>query len=188
MVRKRRQEVEAGVGSLGSVGRVGGDGRAGKAGRTGEPGKESPARAYAEFLKPYEPAVRKLADGLRALVRSQVAPCHETIYDAGYTIALHYGAGPRITDAFCYISVHRSHVNLGFQRGSLLSDPQGVLRGDGPWMRHIQVKSTADLDRPELRTFLRAACSEADHEPGQRGKTTVLSVVKRSQARTRRSR
>ena len=102
------------------------------------------------MLKPYDPAVRKLAAGLRAIVRSEVAPCHETIFDASYTIALLYGANARISENFCYISVHRKHVNLGFQRGSLLEDRNGVLKGDGPWMRHIQVKSPADLDRPGI--------------------------------------
>ena len=119
-------------------------------------------------------------------MRREVAPCHETIYDAGYTIALHYGATPKITEAFCYISVHRRHVNLGFHRGSLLQDRQGVLRGDGAWMRHVQVKSPADLDRPELLVFLRAACQEADHTPRPGGKEAVLSTVKRSHARTAR--
>lgn len=123
--------------------------------------------------------MRKLADALRALVRSEVAPCRETIYDAGYTVALHYGIVPQITEGFCYISVHRHHVNLGFHRGSLLEDPQGTLRGDGPWFRHIQVKSAADLDRPEMRAFLRAACAEADHAPAPGSGATVLSIVKR---------
>jgi len=40
------------------------------------------------MLKPYNAAVRKLAARLRAIVRSEVAPCHETIFDASYTIAL----------------------------------------------------------------------------------------------------
>jgi len=123
--------------------------------------------------------VRKLADGLRALVRSEVAPCRETIYDAGYTVALHYGIVPQITEAFCYISVHRHHVNLGFHHGSLLEDPNGHLRGDGAWMRHIQVRSSADLVRPELRAFLRAACAEADHTPAPGPGATILSIVKR---------
>jgi hypothetical protein len=140
------------------------------------------------MLKPYDPAVRKLAAGLRAIVRSEVAPCHETIFDASYTIALLYGANARISEDFCYISVHRKHVNLGFQRGSLLEDRDGVLRGAGPWMRHIQIKSPADLDRPELRVFLRAACAEADHSPSPGRKGTVLSIVKRSQTKKRQPR
>lgn len=140
------------------------------------------------MLKPYAPAVRTLAAGLRAVVRSEVAPCYETIYDAGYTIALLYGPSARVSEGICYISVHRKHVNLGFQRGSLLANPDGVLKGDGAWMRHIQVKSPADLDRPELRTFLRAACVEADHTPSRGPRAAVLSIVKRSRAKKRRTR
>jgi hypothetical protein len=143
--------------------------------------------ALAEFLKPYDPAVRQLAAGLRALVRSEVAPCHETIFDAGYTIALLYGASIRVSEDFCYISVHRRHVNLGFQRGSLLQDPQGFLKGDGPWMRHIQVKSPEDLDRPELRAFLLEACAEADHTPAPGPTARVVSTVKRSSRVKKRS-
>ena len=135
---------------------------------------------------PYDPAVRKLAAGLRTIVRSEVAPCHETIFDASYTIALLYGANARISENFCYISVHRKHVNLGFQRGSLLEDRNGVLRGAGPWMRHIQIKSSADLVRPELRAFLRAACTEADHRPSPGRKGTVLSIVKRAKPSKRK--
>jgi hypothetical protein len=156
--------------------------------KTGERRRESPEEALDEFLKPYDPPVRALLAGLRALVRREVAPCHETIYDAGYTIALWYGTSAKVSEGFCYISVHRRHVNLGFPRGSLLEDPEGRLRGDGPWMRHIQVKAAADLDRPELRAFLRAACAEADHSPSTVRRTTVLSIVKRSQARKRRPR
>ena len=141
---------------------------------------ERPETALAGMLKPYDPAVRKLAADLRSIVRSEVAPCHETIFDASYTIAILYGANARISENFCYISVHRKHVNLGFQRGSLLEDRDGVLKGAGPWMRHIQIKSAADLDRPELRSFLQAACAEADHRPSPGQKATVLSIVKRA--------
>ena len=163
-------------------------GLAGQAGRAGRAGAETPAAALAGMLKPYDPAVRKLAAGLRAIVRSELAPCHETIYDAGYTISLIYGPTARISEGICYVSVHRQHVNLGFQRGSLLEDPAGVLKGDGAWMRHIQVKSTADLDRPEIRSFLRAACVEAEHVPSPGPKARVSSTVKRSLANKRRPR
>jgi hypothetical protein len=139
----------------------------------------NPARALAEFLKPYDPAVRTLALGLRKLVISEAAPCQETLFRTSYTVAFLYSATARVSESFCHVSVHRRHVNLAFMRGSLLPDPGGVLRGDGAWMRHIQVKSPGDLDRPELRLFVRAACAEADHTPSG-GKVT--SVVKRGKA------
>ena len=155
-------------------------GRAGRAGRAGkvEP-RENAARALAEFLQPYDPPVRVLALGLRKLVISEVAPCQETLFRTSYTVAFLYSASARVSESFCHISVHRQHVNLAFMRGSLLPDPNGLLEGDGAWMRHIHVRVPADLERPELRTFVRAACAEADHTPsGGR----VTSVVKRGKA------
>jgi len=141
--------------------------------------RESPERALAEFLKPYDSAVRALAQGLRKLVISEVAPCQETLFRTSYTVAFLYSASTRVSESFCHISVHRQHVNLAFMRGSLLADPNGLLEGDGAWMRHIHVRGAADLERPELRTFVRAACAEADHVPsGGR----VTSVVKRGKA------
>ena len=151
-------------------------------------GAASAGQALTEFLKPYDPAIRRLALGLRALVISEVAPCHETIFQASYTVAFLYGSNPKPMESFAHISVHRRHVNLAFMRGSLLDDPQGLLKGDGRWMRHIQVKSADQLDRPELRMFLRAACAEADHTPAPGQKGTVLSTVKRSRPKAGQAR
>ena len=144
--------------------------------KLGERRRESPQHALAEFLRPYDPAVRALALGLRKLVISEVAPCQETLFRTSYTVAFLYSATARVSESFCHISVHRRHANLAFMRGSLLPDPGGVLRGDGAWMRHIQVRSADDLNRPELRAFVRAACAEADHTPSG---GSVTSVVKR---------
>src|SRR5262245_26673487 len=147
--------------------------------KSGEPRRENPEKALTEFLKPYDPPVRSLARGLRKLVISEVAPCQETLFRTSYTVAFLYSASTRVSESFCHISVHRQHVNLAFMRGSLLPDPNRLLEGDGAWMRHIHVRVPADLERPELRTFVRAACAEADHTPsGGR----VTSIVKRGKA------
>ena len=148
-----------------------------RAGKTEPP--ESPTRALAEFLQPYDPAVKALALGLRKLVISEVAPCRETLFRTSYTVAFLYSASTRVSEGFCHISVHRQHVNLAFMRGSQLPDPNRLLEGDGAWMRHIHVRVPADLERPELRTLVRAACAEADHVPSG---GTVTSVVKRGKA------
>lgn len=162
-----------------SAGRARGTGKAGGAGLPAIAHSAKAGRALAEFLKPYDPHVRALALGLRKLVISEVAPCQETLFRTSYTVAFLYSASPRISESFCHISVHRQHVNLAFMRGSLLPDPNGQLEGDGAWMRHIHVRVPADLERPELRTFVRAACAEADHTPsGGR----VTSIVKRGKA------
>jgi hypothetical protein len=146
----------------------------------------APPRALVGFLKPYDPAIRTLALGLRVLVLEELTPCHENIYDAYSAVAIGYGPTDRLSDGICHIAVYSKHVNLGLNRGTLLPDPQGVLKGTGTWTRHVTLTSTADLDRPEIRALLRAACAEADHRPRRLKNLTVLSTVKRIYARKRR--
>ncbi len=49
-------------------------------------------------------------------------------------------------------------------RGAELPDPKKWLEGGGTQMRHIKLKDPADLERPEVRTFLRAALKHADYK------------------------
>jgi hypothetical protein len=121
-------------------------------------------------------------------VLEELMPCHENIYDAYSAVAIGYGPTDRLSEGICHIAVYSKHVNLGLNRGTLLPDPQGVLEGTGNWTRHVTLTSTADLDRPEIRALLRAACAEADHRPRRLKNPTVVSVVKRIYARKRRPR
>jgi len=41
--------------------------------------------------------------------------------------------------AFVFSTTQRSWVNLGFNFASLLSDPDGLLRGDGKWIRLVRI-------------------------------------------------
>jgi hypothetical protein len=145
-----------------------------------------------KFLKPYEPAVRKLALGLRQLVLEELAPCHENIYDAYSAVAIGYGPTDRLRDGICHIAVYSNHVNLGFNFGATLPDPNGILEGAGKQIRHISILTASDLERPELRSYLRCACKVAlddarklGEPPPQRPKG-VVSVVKAIYANKRR--
>ena len=111
-----------------------------------------------EFLFRYDPAVQSLALGLRAVVLSEMAPCHEYIFSMRGKVVLLYGPTERvIKDAVCMIAVFRRHANLTFTKGADLPDKAGVLLGRVKGMRHIRLQSIGDLDRPEIRTYLRRA-------------------------------
>jgi hypothetical protein len=56
-----------------------------------------------------------------------------------------------------WIKAYKSYINFGFWRGSQLSDPQGLLQGDGDRMRHVKIASLADLNRPALKRFVKEA-------------------------------
>ena len=115
-----------------------------------------------EFLHRYDSGVQALALGLRKVIHEEMAPCHEYIFQMRSKVVLLYGATERvIADGICSISVFARHVTLGFTRGTDLDDPAGVLQGTGKAMRHITLKKLSDLDRPEIRPYLRQARKRA---------------------------
>lgn len=72
-----------------------------------------------------------------------------------------YGVGPKkMSEHFCYIGVHRNHVNLGFYYGAELSDPEGLLEGTGKKLRHIKVRDDEAVGQPALRRLVQLSLAE----------------------------
>src|SRR6266852_8228158 len=131
--------------------------------------RPSAPRALIKFLKPYDREIQDLALQLRALVLEEMAPCYENIYDAYSAVAIGYGTSERLRDGIFHIAVYSKHVNLGFNDGASLDDPKGILQGAGNRIRHITIKTPADIKRPELRAFIRRARKQALREARKLG-------------------
>jgi len=150
-----------------------------------------PPAALIEFLKPYDREVQKLALGLRQLVLEEMAPCHENIYDAYSAVAIGYGPTDRLSDGVFHIAVYSKGVNLGFNQGATLADPDGILEGAGKQIRHIKIRTLSDLTRPEVRAYVRRALQTAKDDARKLGETSakvkgVVSTVKAIYPRKRR--
>ena len=122
----------------------------------------------------------------------EMAPCNENIYDAYSAVAIGYGTSNRLRDGVFHIAVYSNHVNLGFNDGASLEDPKGVLQGSGKQIRHITIKAPQDLDRPELRAYIRRARKKALDdarklgEPAPKKPEGVVSTVKAIYPKKRR--
>jgi hypothetical protein len=144
------------------------------------------------FLRPYDREVRDLALQLRGLVLEEMAPCYENIYDAYSAVAIGYGTSKRLRDGIFHIAVYSKHVNLGFNDGATLDDPKGILQGAGSRIRHITIKTASDLERPELRAYIRRARKSALAdmkklgEPAPPKPNGVISTVKAIYPKKRR--
>src|SRR5438132_14345619 len=103
-----------------------------------------------KFLRPYDPQVQEFALTLRALVLEEMAPCYENIYDAYSAVAIGYGTSDKLRDGIFHIAVYSKHVNLGFNEGATLDDPNGIVQVNGNQIRHIKIKSVEDIKQPEL--------------------------------------
>lgn len=137
-----------------------------------------PPKELLDLLKPYDRGIQELTLALRQLVLEELAPCCEYIVEV-YIVSLLYGPTHRMKDGICYIGVIRDHVNLGFIRGSELADPQRILEGTGKLMRHIKIRTMADLLRPAIRAYLQEACERAGYEVSTETAKTVTTAVKR---------
>jgi hypothetical protein len=58
---------------------------------------------------------------------------------------------------FGYVNTFRSHVNVGFFNGAVLSDPASLLEGTGKRMRHVKLKPGFEIDSSSLTALIHAA-------------------------------
>ena len=143
-----------------------------------------PDPEYLKLLAPYGEAIQKLALAARELILEEAPEASEFVYEV-YTIADHFTFTERPSDAFVFTTTHANWVNLGFNFGSQLSDPNGLLRGDGKFIRHVRIAQATDLDAPGVRELVRAAIAQAEQPEGEAGKPRA--VVRRAQSVTKRS-
>lgn len=154
--------------------------------------RHPPPPELLKFLTPYDPVIQKLALKLRAIVLAEMEPCYENIYDAYSAVAIGYGSSDRLRDGVVHIAVYSNHVNLGFNHGATLDDPLGILEGAGKQIRHISIKTLADLARPEIRAYVRRARKVATEdarklgEPSPKSVQGVVSTVKAIYPKKRR--
>lgn len=77
-----------------------------------------------------------------------------------------FGTGPKkMSEHFSWVSAFSKHVALGFNYGSELPDPDGLLEGTGKLMRHIKIKSADDLKNPSVKAILKKAVRHRVPEP-----------------------
>jgi hypothetical protein len=56
-----------------------------------------------------------------------------------------------------WLKAYKTYVNLGFWRGVELTDPKGLLEGDGNLMRHVKITSLEELNKPAIKRFVTQA-------------------------------
>lgn len=102
----------------------------------------------------------ELALALREMVLEEAPAAVEKLLQV-YALVFWYSLTGKMTDAFCQVVIYPRGVNLMFNRGAELKDPDGVLVGEGKIIRHIKVRRPEDLKSPHLRKFIGAALKHA---------------------------
>lgn len=126
-----------------------------------------PDRKLLTYLAPCDPHVASLALALREIVLEEAPKAIESLVN-GYAVAIGFSfTGKPLKDGFCHVVIYADHVNLGFNRGALLPDPNRLLSGNGKLIRHLTFRSHDGLERTAVRRFLRAAIEQLSVSPAQ---------------------
>lgn len=127
-----------------------------KSAKAPSPYKIGPGKDAEKWLDDYvaqsSPELRPIAEAIRGLVRKAVPKSHEVVNS--WRIPAFDFHGP-----LCLMMIGNHHVTICFPRGSWLKDSGGLLEGTGKNLRHVKVKSAADLDITGLRELLQESAA-----------------------------
>jgi hypothetical protein len=117
---------------------------------------EPPSEELIRMLSRYDIKVGELALMLREMILKEAPEAVEKLLQV-YALVFWYSLTGKMSNAFVQVVVYPKGVNLMFNRGAELDDPDGVLVGEGKIIRHIKVRKPDDLKSPYLRKFIKAA-------------------------------
>jgi hypothetical protein len=98
----------------------------------------------------------ELFKDLRACILEISPGCNELLYHTHALTAV-FSLSEKLADAFCMIPIYTSHLNLGFNKGTLINDPHKLLTGTGNLIRHIPVKAPADYRNKKVKDLIQSA-------------------------------
>jgi hypothetical protein len=141
-----------------------------------------------KFLSAYDKKIAALALEVRRAVLTAVPDATEAIYDAYNAVAIGYSFTGRLKESFIHIAVYAPHVNLGFNRGAEMKDPDGVLQGDCKLIRHLTIRELGDLKKRYVARLLKDAVLEGRAMAATSKFPTIppQSIVKAIYAKKRR--
>lgn len=136
---------------------------------------ESPE--YAEFLRAYPEATQRLARSLRNRLVELLPDCIEVVWDATNTVGTAYGFTEKNREAFLHLPTYTSYVNLGFNNGADLRDPEKRLKGTGAKIRHVRLDKLEDLEDSYLQDLIRQAHETAVRPAESVAPRTLVRVM-----------
>jgi hypothetical protein len=105
---------------------------------------------FDEYVAEQTPRNQVIIRELRELVKRVAPRLRETVK---------WGNGCWVNgkENVAYVYSAAGYVQFGFFGGSALKDPDGLLEGEGKYVRHIKVHAPADIDKRAFASLLRQA-------------------------------
>jgi hypothetical protein len=114
---------------------------------------------HPDFLFLLELKDKKVIDlftDLRAFILDIYPDSNEILYHT-HALTTVFSISDKLADAFCMLPIYTNHLNLGFNKGTLLNDPHKLLTGTGNLIRHIPVNTPKDYRNKKVKDLVKAA-------------------------------
>ncbi|WP_281987026.1 DUF1801 domain-containing protein [Aquimarina aggregata] len=111
---------------------------------------------FLNHLKYKDQDLIDLYTGLRNLILDIYPDSYELLYHT-HALTSVYSVSEKMGDSFCMIPIYTNHLNLGFNKGTLLKDPKKILQGTGKFIRHIPIVNTNDYRNDKVQTLINSA-------------------------------
>lgn len=111
-------------------------------------------KTFAQWAADQRTSQKKMISALRKLVKKAAPTLVESVK---------WGNGVWLGEEWPVAFLHAKddHLQFGFFGGSGLSDPKGLLKGSGKYIKHIKVYTLDDIDEAAFSRLIRQA---ARHE------------------------
>ncbi|NOS93255.1 MAG: DUF1801 domain-containing protein [Cyclobacteriaceae bacterium] len=140
-------------------------------------------KIHPDFLYLLEMKDQKLIDLFKDL-REYILEIHpdsnEILYHT-HALTTVFSISDKLGDAFCMLPIYTNHLNLGFNKGTLLKDPHQLLTGTGNLIRHIPVENPKDYRNKKVKDLIKSAVQFAIDEMDKTTsiKRMTLSKIKK---------
>lgn len=132
---------------------------------------------FLSLLERKEQELIHLFQDLRAFILELYPESNELLYNT-HALTSVFSISEKLSDAFCMIPIYTNHLNLGFNKGTLLEDPYKLLTGTGNLIRHIPIKTIADYRNEKVIALVISAVAFALNDTDKPSKMTGKTISK----------
>ncbi len=111
---------------------------------------------FLSLLELKEKKIIELFNDLRNYILEIHPHSNELLYHTHALTAV-FSISEKLSDAFCMIPIYTNHLNLGFNKGTLINDPHKLLTGTGNLIRHIPIHASADYRNKKVKDLVKSA-------------------------------
>jgi hypothetical protein len=132
---------------------------------------------FLHFLKFKERNLIQLYKDLREFILEIHPESNELLYHT-HALTSVYSISEKLSDAFCMIPIYTNHLNLGFNKGTLINDPGKLLMGTGKLIRHIPIEKPSDYRNTPVKELIKSAVELAINDMDKPSKSFGKTISK----------